>query len=642
MTTTHTPVAPVAPSSSRLRPLGVDEVTITGGFWGRRQDINGSATLAHIKGFLDSEGWLRNFDLVAGGGISAGRRGREFSDSEAYKYLEAAAWELARRPDPQLEATFTETVARIGAAQDPDGYLHTNFGHEDQPARWTDLEWGHELYCMGHLMQAAVARGRTAPGADDGLVAIATRAADLICDTFGPDGIPSICGHAEIELGLTELARLTGDARYARQAKLFVDRHGDGTLADIEWGRAYFQDDVALRDATALRGHAVRANYLAAGAVDAAVETGDGALVDALRAQWARTAERRTYVTGGQGSRHQDEAFGDDWVLPPDRAYSETCAGIASAMFSWRLLLDSPATEYADLIERTWYNVLATSPAADGTAFFYANTLHQRVPGTVAAPDEVSPRALSSLRAPWFEVSCCPPNVARTLASLASYVATADGEGIQVHQFAPCRIETVVGANRVRVDVETAYPDDGTITVTVVEAPAEGVALSLRVPAWADGATLTTADGTVAAAPGTYAEPSAPLAKGAVAVLDLPVSPRFTTPDPRIDAVRGTVAIERGPVVYCIESVDLEAAGISARDDDLSLIRIDPSAGVALDDGEVVASVLREAEPEHGWPYRTSAPSGEAPGAARRVRMTPYHSWANRGPSTMRVWIPTA
>ena len=198
------------------------------------------------------------------------------------------------------------------------------------------------------------------------------------------------------------------------------------------------------------------------------METGDDGLLAALATQWDNTVARRTYITGGQGSHHQDEAFGDDWVLPPDRAYSETCAGVASIMFSWRLLLATGHAKYADLIERTLFNVVATSPDETGTAFFYANTLHQRRPGTVPATDEACPRAQSSLRAPWFEVSCCPPNVARTLASLASYVATTDTAGLQIHQFAPAQIRcTLPDGRRIEVDIETAYPALGTVRVIV-------------------------------------------------------------------------------------------------------------------------------------------------------------------------------
>ncbi|MBS1906461.1 MAG: glycoside hydrolase family 127 protein [Actinobacteria bacterium] len=616
-------IAPVAPSRGRLRPLGIDEVRITDGFWAERQRINGDATLAHIEGRLESEGWLGNFDRAAAGTLPEGRRGREFSDSEVYKYLEALAWEIGRTDDDALETRFRTIVARVAAAQDPDGYLNTRFGRPGQGARWSDLQWGHELYCLGHLFQAAVARERTRPGADDGLRDIAVRAADLVCREFGPQGRDAICGHAEVEVGLAELARLTGERRYADQAALFVERHGHGALGEIEFGRGYFQDDVPVRDAEALHGHAVRANYLTAAAVDVAVETGDAELLAALGHQWDRTVERRTYITGGQGSHHQDEAFGEDWELPSDRAYSETCAGIGSVMLSWRLLLATGDARHADLIERTLFNVVATSPAPDGRAFYYANTLHQRVPGRPADPDATSPRASSSLRAPWFEVSCCPPNVARTFASLGAYLATADDDGVQLHQYATGSVRTALpDGTRAAFDVATGYPVDGRIRVTVVE---DGEwTLTLRVPSWANGATMRMLPGGAAGA-ASAPEPAAPgtvpirrdFRAGDVVELTLPIHPRATAADPRVDAVRGCVAIERGPEVLALESVDL-----GAHVDEAVLA---PGAVPVEQDGVVRIPVALR--------------SGGEPAA---VRLIPYHAWAQRGPSTMRVWIPTS
>jgi len=631
--------APVLPTRSRLRPLGLGDVRITGGFWGERQGVNAAHTLDHILGRLESEGWLPNFDRAAAGTLPAGRRGREFSDSEVYKFLEATAWEIGRSDDPALERTFRGVVARVAAAQEADGYLNTEFGRPGQQPRWSDLEWGHELYCLGHLFQAAVARDRTRPDADDGLLVIARRAADLVCEVFGADGIPAFCGHPEIEAALVELSRVTGDTRYAAQAALFVERRGHATLADIEWGRRYFQDDVPVRDTRALGGHAVRANYLAAGAVDVAVENDDEGLLTALRGQWARTRGRRTYITGGQGSHHQDEAFGDDWELPPDRAYSETCAGIASVMFSWRLLLSEGEATYADLIERTLFNVVATSPAADGRSFFYANTLHQRVPGVVPDPDATSPRASSSLRAPWFEVSCCPPNVARTLASLDAYIATADADGIQIHQYAPAEIRTTLDDGRpVALDVTTAYPADGRVRVRIAEDADAAWTLSLRVPEWATGAALRIdgADGrseSLPAAPG-WARVRRAFHVGDVVQLELPMTPRVVVPDPRIDAVRGCVAVERGPEVWALESADLVEGA------DVGDVALAAGAIPVEKDGRVWVQLAHRAPVGEGWPYAPRAST--TMGDAEPVALVPYHDWGNRGPSTMRVWIPTS
>jgi DUF1680 family protein len=630
---------PVVPSTGRLAPLGLAQVRITDGFWARRQETNRVATLAHIEHWLEREGWLANFDAAAHGGPATSRRGREFSDSEIYKLLEAMAWELGRRPDAGLETRFHAIVRRVAAAQQPDGYLSTMFGRPGQGARYSDLEWGHELYCQGHLLQAAVARVRTGHP-DDLLVEVARRSADHVCATFGEGGDPGVCGHAEIEVALAELGRALDEPRYVRQAALFVERRGRGTLDDIEWGRSYYQDDVPVRDAEVFRGHAVRANYLAAGAVDVGVENGDDELVAAVARQWERTTATRTYVTGGQGSHHQDEAFGDDFVLPPDRAYSETCAAVGSTMVAWRLLLAQGDPRYADAMERALFNVVATSPADDGRSFYYANTLHQRVPGETAAPDAVSRRAESSLRAPWFEVSCCPPNVARTFASLAAYVATVDEGGVQIHQYAPSEIRAALpGGGAVHLEVETAYPADGRVRVRVVEAPGDRWALTLRVPQWSPTASLTV-DGRGArhVPAGSVAVPD--LRAGSVVELELDMTPRFLRPDDRIDAVRGCVAVQRGPEVLCLESVDLPGGG------DVADVRVDVSVPPRDVDGRVVVRVVTV---DHGrrapWPYAAADRArehGDAVADGVDVPLVAYHDWAGRGPSTMRVWIPVA
>ena len=406
------PVAPVVPTVGAFRPLGLGEVRLTGGFWGQRQQINASATIDHCDHWEQRIGWIDNFVLAADGRVAGRRTGPRFADSDVYKMLEAMAWEVSRTGDRRLDSRIEELAGIIESAQQPDGYLSTRYGHAGMEPRYSDLAWGHELYCYGHLIQAAVARLRG--GRTDTLVRVALRAADHVCETFGPDGIQAVCGHPEVELALVELYRVTGERRYLDQAKVFVDRRGRETLPDIEFGRSYYQDDIPVRDAEVFSGHAVRALYLACGAVDVATETGDAELLDAVVRQFHRTLARRTYLTGGMGSRHSDEAFGDDFELPPDRSYSETCAGIASVMLAWRLLLHTGEARYADVMERALFNVVATSPSAQGTAFFYTNTLHQRTAGSPVDPDLISARALAQGRAPWFEVSCCPTNVART------------------------------------------------------------------------------------------------------------------------------------------------------------------------------------------------------------------------------------
>ena len=602
--------APVVPSTGVLTPLGVDAVSLSGGFWGSRQALNASATLPHCTDWIHRSGVVDNFR-------GHPHRGREFADSDAYKLLEALCWESGRLGgDSALDATIEELARVLAKKQAEDGYLNTLFG----AARYTDLEWGHELYCAGHLIQAGVVRPRC--HGDDQLVDVVRRVADHVCAEFGPNGRDGVCGHPEIETALVELYRATGEQRYLEQAKLFVERRGHGRLADIELGRAYYQDDVPVRMRTAFSGHAVREFYFACGAVDVAVETADQELLDAVIGQWERTVAARTYLTGASGSRHAGESFGGDFELPSDRAYGETCAAIGSVMLSWRLLLATGEARFADFIERTLFNAVAVSTALDGRSFFYSNPLHTREPGRRPAADRPLPRASTGLRAPWFDVACCPPNVARTVASIGAYQATTDDRGVQLHQLWPSSVSTSFG----RVVIETDYPWSGTVTIRVISTAATPWRLSVRVPQWAQGARLNGQP----VEPG-YAVVDRIWAADDRLTLELPMAPRWTWPDRRIDAVRGTVAVERGPLVYCAESTSF------------AVDTTRPLAELALPElgGEVVglsAQGWDATAPEAAWPYRNDPPADR--GDSSGCTLLPYHLWGNRGPTDMRVFLP--
>jgi uncharacterized protein len=623
---------PVHPSTSVWRPLGADEIQLTGGIWREKQRLNADSILDHCESWMERIGWIGNFDRAAAGTIgtgpaSTGHSGIEFVDSEIYKLLEAMAWELGREYSGDLDRRYQALVERVAAAQQPDGYLHTSFGRSGQPPRYSSLETGHELYCFGHLFQAAVARLRT--GHDDLLPQVARRLADHVYGQFGPDGRAGVCGHPEIEMALVELGRVTGDESYLELARLFIERRGTGTLGVHPFGQEYFQDDIPVRQATTMRGHAVRALYLASGALDVAAETGDADLLAAVRAQWANGVAHRTYLTGGVGSHHQDEAFGDDFELPADRAYAETCAGIASVMLSWRLLLATGEDQYADLIERTLLNNVLASPRADGRAFYYTNTLHQRTPGEEPDQDRLSHRAESRLRAPWFEVSCCPTNVARTLASVSLYFATASDDGVQLHQYGDYQVSTQLAAGLVTLRVASAYPASGTVSVTIVEAPADELTLRLRVPGWARGSAVLSENPTTRA-PG-YAEIRRVFRAGESVSVTFPGEARATYPDLRVDSVRGTFAVEQGPLVLALESPDLPPEW------NVNEITADPES-IDISQHGATLDVYRLTPAPEGWPYHQERHENE--GERVRARLIPYHQWANRGPATMRVWIP--
>lgn len=619
-------------TATPMRPLEPSELTIDGGFWGEYQQLNEHAIIQHCLHWVERIGWVGNFDAAAYGEPYM-HAGVEFVDSEVYKLLEAMAWQLPR--EPGLRTTYDDLVARVAAAQEDDGYLHTAFGHPGQRPRYSDLEWGHELYCFGHLFQAAAAAIRA--GIDSDLPRVALKLADHVYAEFGPDGRNAVCGHPEIELALVELHRATGDPRLLDLAKVFVDRRGRGTLGEIEFGSAYFQDDMPIRDAETLRGHAVRSLYLSAGAVDVAVDTGDDELLKAVSRQWEHAVARRMYLTGGMGAHHQDEAFGEDYELPPDRAYAETCAGIASVMLSWRLLLATGDLRHADLIERTLYNNVISSPRADGRAFFYVNTLHQRVAGTVPDEEHHSARALASLRAPWFEVSCCPTNVARTLANVGMYFASASEHALHIHQYGDVTIHAQLDSgSEVGVQVRTGYPYEESVTVTLLSDLDDRSAVSLRVPAWARASAVLSDGLDDVVASGETVVINGPRTAGTPFMLQLPMPPRVTQPDPRIDAVRGQVAIERGPFVLAVEDVDLPD-GITVND-----IAIDPADIRAAEGGGVAAAMqLTEVGTEDTLPYGADFAVRRTPLRDQPVvTFRPYFEWANRGPSTMRVWTP--
>ncbi|TFD56949.1 glycoside hydrolase family 127 protein [Cryobacterium sp. Hh7] len=639
MTTTLSAAVPVDPrtSSGALRPLALTDYRISGGFWADRQRLNRESIIPHCDNSLERVGWIENFRAAARSTLATERVGRLFTDSEIYKTIEAMAWENARESAPEFTERIVALTELLQAAQASDGYLNTYYGYDGGPDRYSDMEWGHELYCFGHLLQAAVAAIRT--GGPEDLIDIARRVADHICAEFGEDGRQTIDGHPEIETALVELYRSTGEHRYLEQARIFVERRGHKTLGDTMFkGRDYYQDNVPVRDAAVLVGHSVRALYLAAGAIDVAVETGDVALMSAVKAQYDRTLDRRTYLTGGMGSNHHGETYGDDFELPSERAYAETCAAVASVHVAWRLLLATGETRYADLIERTLYNSIVSSPSADGRSFFYVNALQRRAPGIDPEPGVPSLRRTDGTRAEWFTTSCCPTNLARTLASLGGYLATTDDDGIQIHQYAAGALDTAFGNRRARLDVTTTYPNDGVITVTVAETDGEEWTLSLRVPAWSKEAKLTVAGEEKLVISGTVSVTRA-WKTGDTVELRLDMRPRFVYADPRIDDVRGCAAVERGPLVYALESPDQPEL-------DLDLVTIDTSAGLhdsASDVGleGIVPLLARGAEraiDHDDWPYSGAVPKG----TNRPVEFTliPYYSWANRGASTMRVWIP--
>ncbi|MEU8234279.1 beta-L-arabinofuranosidase domain-containing protein [Actinoplanes sp. NPDC048967] len=629
------PVAPTARAVAALHPLPADAVQLSPtGLLGGWQARNAAATLPHCVDNLDTAGNLANLRRVVGDGPTA-FAGMWFADTDVYKTLEAAAWELGRTGtlSPRLSGFLADTASLLEKAQDPDGYLDSYYQSDHRDRQWTELHFSHEMYCAGHLIQAAVAAAR-APGTDAAavqqLVGVARRFADLLVRRYGPDGTAAICGHPEIETALVELYRLTGHEPYLDLAARFVDRRGHGLIEPDKLGPRYYQDHQPVRTADEVTGHVVRQLYLLAGAVDVAVETHDSELLTAAERLWDSALGSKTYLTGGQGSRHRDESFGDPYELPPDRAYAETCAAIGSFQWAWRLLLATGRARYADEMERLLHNGIAGSTGVDGTSFFYSNPLQLRTGHDGSHEDAPSQRL------GWYSCACCPPNLARLMASLHAYLATGDQSGLQLHLYATGTFGPV--------EVSTRYPWDEQITISLTEDAATPWTLALRVPSWCADARLTVnGEPDATAAEDGYLRLTRAWRTGDQVVLTLAMPPRLVRPHPRIDAVRGTAALTRGPLVYCLEHADVSLPGVVLED-------------LALDPGRPIEVVHREdalapvtllapvvARPAEAAPLYRTGPRDEPPATtAGTVTAIPYFLWANRAPGPMRVWIPTA
>jgi uncharacterized protein len=637
------PVVPTASAGVRLRPIGLVGSQVDGGLWADRRRVNHDVTIPHGAEQLEAAGNLMNFRIAAGsGGVYRGGDDDSgtmapFLDSDVHKWLEAVGWELAQHPDPAILALAEPMIEQIRKAQRADGYLDTFFQVAHPGKEFTDLEWGHELYVAGHLVQAAVAWSRGL--GDDRLLRIAERFVGRIETELGPGKRPLVCGHPEIEMSLVELYRTTGESRYLEFARTLIDRRGHGHLGPCRHGARYWQDHEPVRTATEPTGHAVRQMYLDCGVVDVAVETGDRELLNSAIVRWESMVTSRTYLTGGLGARHRDEAFGDAFELPPDRAYGETCAAIGSVMLSWRLLLATGESRFADLIERTALNAVLPGLAFDGAHFFYSNPLMRRSKGA-----EVLEGATTTRRAKWPTVACCPPNLMRFLASFPDLVATASDDGAQIHQFATGSIEAKVNGSRVKVVTKTEYPWDGEVEISIADTATNPWTLSVRVPSWCPSATASIAGKGVVAQSGPGAiDLRRTWQPGDRVVVKLEMLPRATIPDPRIDAVRGTIALERGPLVYAIEDVDLPAGGsvesleVDAEPKLEVVTASEPGLGelswLSLD------AEVRDDSASANWPYASAETI--VPVKKARVRALPYFAWGNRPGLGMRIWLPT-
>ena len=640
------PVAPIAAAAGSHQPLA--GTILTGGLLHQWQQRNLAASLPLALRQLEDAGNLDNIRLAikanyegqrTAGEADAGRRpvgigpvdplpetgyrGPVFMDSDIYKTLEAIGWELAHSPrpgnpeTPELGSFAARVTALLEEAQRPDGYLNSYFQVSGEP-RYTRLAWSHEMYCAGHLFQAAIALRRGA--GDARLLAVAVRLADhLVREFAGRER--ALDGHPVIETALAELYRETGTAAYLELARQFTEQRGRGLAGDSGLGRRYLQDHLPVRASATEVGHVVRALYLEAGVTDVAVEMGDRELLDSSVRRWDDMVTAKTYLTGGNGSRHATEGFGDRFELPPDRAYNETCAAIASFQWSWRLLLATGDAKYADHMERVLYNGFGAAIATGGQRFFYVNPLQRR-------EDHVE-KDDPGRRRVWFKCACCPPNIMRLIASLDHYLATASGDTLYIHQYTGSRLS---GAD-IDLEVTTDYPWSGAVYLRVLAAPRAGRGLALRVPAWSASSRISVNNdpGQAVVSPGYHVlrriwQP------GDVITVHLDVTPRWTYPDRRVDAVRGCVAIERGPLVYCFEQADQLD---SARLDDLAI----QPGGVLGERPVTLAGVGQTIEVTAPGVHLPPVPAASLDSEVTAIAI-PYFQWDNRDGGPMRVWMP--
>ncbi len=590
--------------SGHIRPVNFSQVTITDNFWRPRIERVQTATLpVCIEQTEVKTGRMRNFEKAAR--REGKHEGIYFDDSDVYKVIEGMAYTLKTKRDPVLEQKADAWIDKIAAAQLPDGYLNTYYTLTGLDKRWTDME-KHEDYCAGHLMEAAVAYA-DATGKRK-LLTVATRLADHIDSTFRLVNRPWVSGHQEIELALVKLYHATQNGRYLKLADWFLEQRGKGygkgaIWNNRTWGAAYCQDDVPVRQITDIKGHAVRAMYLYTGMADVAAETGDRGYIDATARVWDDVVNRNMYVTGGIGSSVHNEGFTEDYDLPNESAYCETCASVGMVFWNQRMNAASGDARYINVLERSLYNAALAGVQLSGDLFFYVNPL-----ASVGKHH----------RKPWFGTACCPSNVSRLLPSLGGYIYATSPDSLYVNLYVSSETATTIGNRPVRVRQQSNYPWDGAITVQIDPAKRTTFAVNLRRPDWCKAYSVQV-NGKKAAFSevNNYLIINRKWKKGDVVSLTLDMPVEVVQADPRVKANMGKRAIQRGPLVYCLEEADndsltIDRALFSADTKFTAQLRPDLLGGVTT--------------------IRATSPTGS-------YTLIPYYAWDNRQPGRMKVWV---
>lgn len=621
------------PSGYGISPVPFTSVSINDAFWAPRIKTNHQVTIPIAIQKCIETGRIKNFKIAAKLEPGAFCSQYPFDDSDVFKILEGASYSLQTFPDAQLSSLLDTLIGYISMAQEPDGYLYTNRTidslHMHQwvgKKRWEkDPELSHELYNVGHLYEAAVAHFQAT--GKRSLLDVAIKNANLVYHDFVEGGLTYYPGHQVIEMGLVKLYRVTHDKRYLDLAKYFLDiRHG---------GDQYNQAHKPVVEQDSIVGHAVRATYMYCGMADVAALTGDAAYTKAIGTIWNDLMQSKYYITGGIGSSGHNEGFGAPYDLPNMSAYAETCASIGNVLWNYRMFLLTGHAKYYDVLERTLYNALLAGVSLSGDRFFYPNPLESRG---------------QHERSAWFGCACCPSNVTRFLPSIPGLVYAHDQQTIFVNLYIQNQASIQMPAGRVDISQTTAYPWQGKVQLQITSAPATPITLALRIPGWATGQAVPTdlysfSDEAIPAielllngkpVPYTlrdgYAIISHQWSATDVLTLQLPMHPLRILANPKIAVDHNRVALQRGPLVYCLEGIDNPQGHVTN-------LMIDTAApvqelfdatllnGVELLKGEAIA-------------MRHTAEGAIERLPAQTFTAIPYYAWANRGPSEMLVWIP--
>jgi DUF1680 family protein len=620
---------------AKLRDIPVHAVTIESGFWARRREINVTKSIPTMHDLLEANGRMNNFRRLVGKS-SAAQIGPVFSDSDVYKWTEAVGFVLQSGDRPELRAMAEKLIDEVVTVQEPSGYLNTYYQDDRKSLRMLPQTQttGHELYNIGHMLQGAIAYYRGT--GDRKLLDAGIRFVDdFLMPNYGPaPKKPIVSGHPEIEMGLIELYRITGDKRQLDLAGYILE--GDKRIELPERRTIYMFSGTPFTARTKLEGHAVRAMYACCGATDYYIETGDDTYLKTLNTLWNDMTSTKMYVTGGVGSRSDGEAFGDAYELPNFRAYGESCAAIGNMMWNWRMLAITGDAKFTDVIERALYNGINSGMSLNGTMYCYRNPL------------AFDPSTGDKIRNPWYDVTCCPPNLERTFGSLPGYFYSTSSDGIYVHLYDNSQLDWhLEDGTGLKIKQKTNYPWDGGVEITVTPAQASTFTLYLRIPGWCERAQVTV-DGKSLAGPkaGEYLPIRRQWSAGDVIHLQTEMTPQVLAANPRVADDSGRVAVQRGPLVYCLEGLD-QSEGISLSDVALNVGKR-PEAEFQSEfrsdllDGVVVlhhTGVIYENGASRNGLY--SRYNGES-AKTRRVPLTfiPYYAWSNRMATAMQVWTP--